>query len=733
MENQLLFLWKGHYSGLGRDGGLIKQEVFFAGSSRTLSGKDVSESGKKVFTDKEVDEKEYEAFITWKKQKRFTNNKFERDSRDNESSGADGKPLQCHVCKSIAHYERNCPNKKTFDNSNDTYFVYEKDTKVFECEVSDVKVGDSLNYLILDTGCPENVSGVDWLNCFYENLSEKQKLSVKRWPSSNKFKFGSGPLFESLFLVEVPVVISGVTVLMKFDVIENSIPLLMGKRTMKEWNLIIDTGNETASLTIDGITKQIDMHTSRNKHWCIEIQPNIPITEIISLFSVKNFSKKEKQLAAERIHRQFCHLSYDSLKKILSVFDPVDVDEEFLALLKNHIDSCSVCKRFKPSIPRPCVGNLLPPEKMVFNEIVTIDLKQRKSRWIMYMIDGVTRYTRACFLNDKKKETIVDSIIKIWLSIFGSANTFLMDNGGEFANDTMRELGNQYGITIKHTAAYAPWANGINERNHYTIDMMMDKMLEDNPNLSEETALLYATSIRNSSMFVNGYTPAQLVLGKNPRLPSISNDMLPALSGNTSSKLISDHLNNLASARKTFSISEISSKLKKALAKPIRSYCDVFFEQGDHVYYKMPDERRWQGPAVVIGQDGKVILIKHGSVCRRVHPCRLLHVEKKSENSLLQDSSVVINDNTCSRKVELESLSPPADIPFEVETGNSSDKIDLNLEAEDQSPSAEERFLVEDQSVIPNSEIPVAVKPKPCLIPKVNDIVEFTDHDGKVA
>ena len=39
------------------------------------------------------------------------------------------------------------------------------------------------------------------------------------------------------------------------------------------------------------------------------------------------------------------------------------------------------------------------------------------------------------------------------MSIFGAANIFLMDNGGEFANDELRELGNQFGIDMKHTAA----------------------------------------------------------------------------------------------------------------------------------------------------------------------------------------------------------------------------------------------------------------------------------------
>ena len=106
-------------------------------------------------------------------------------------------------------------------------------------------------------------------------------------------------------------------------------------------------------------------------------------------------------------------------------------------------------------------------------------------------------------MKSKKKEVVIDMIIQLWMSIFGAANMFLMDNCGEFATDEMRELGNHFGINIKHTAVYAPWTIGINERNHASIDIMMEKMLEDLPQLSEETALQYPVSIRNCSMYLH--------------------------------------------------------------------------------------------------------------------------------------------------------------------------------------------------------------------------------------
>ena len=274
-------------------------------------------------------------------------------------------------------------------------------------------------------------------------------------------------------------------------------------------------------------------------------------------------------------------------------------------------------------MPRPAVGNLFDPEKMKFNEIVTIDLKERNGKFIMYMIDVITRYTRASYIPSKRKEVVVERILELWVSIFGAARMFLMDNGGEFANDEMRELGNQFGITIKHTAAYSPWANGVNERNHASVDVMMEKMLEDKPKINEKMALNYAVAIRNTCMYVNGFTPAQLVFGQAPRLPSAFSDDLPALEGATTSSVVADHLNALAGARKAFASAENSAKLKKALLKPVRGYCDIIFKGGDQVYYKLPMENRWQGPAVVIGQDGKVVQIRYGNALRSVHPCRL--------------------------------------------------------------------------------------------------------------
>lgn len=114
-----------------------------------------------------------------------------------------------------------------------------------------------------------------------------------------------------------------------------------------------------------------------------------------------------------------------------------------------------------------------------------------------------------------------------------------------------------------------------------------------------------------------------MAIGKNPTLPSSSQDDLPALEGHTSSPVIAQHLNVITVARQAFLEADLSLKLRGALKHRVRLYSDAVQQQNDIVFYKLPGENRWQGPAVIIGQGKKAVIVKHGSTMRRVHPFNL--------------------------------------------------------------------------------------------------------------
>ena len=122
---------------------------------------------------------------------------------------------------------------------------------------------------------------------------------------------------------------------------------------------------------------------------------------------------------------------------------------------------------------------------------------------------------------------------------------------------------------------------------------------------------------------VHWFSPVQLALGQNPRLPSTFVDKLPALTPVATSKILADNLTVLHRAREAFIQSESSEKLRRALNHNIRTSGDIKYLSGDSVFFKRANERHWRGPRKVLGQDGQQVLVKYGSRYVRVHPCRI--------------------------------------------------------------------------------------------------------------
>ena len=54
---------------------------------------------------------------------------------------------------------------------------------------------------------------------------------------------------------------------------------------------------------------------------------------------------------------------------------------------------------------------------------------------------------------------------------------FLLDLGGEFANQDFLDMCENLNIFVMNTAAESPFSNGLCERNHTVIDEMVHKIL----------------------------------------------------------------------------------------------------------------------------------------------------------------------------------------------------------------------------------------------------------------
>ena len=459
-------------------------------------------------------------------------------------------------------------------------------------------------------------------------------MTVERKPSSALFRFGDGKEVKSTALVKIPIVLAGQPFMLDTEVVKNEIPLLLSRTSMKRANIILDFHTDTIKVG----PNEVKLSCTTTDHYCIPLSRANLQTEVnqssivLHTTNLKHLNEKEKCVKAMKLHRQFSHASKEKLLKLVT--DSADYgDKEFMECIKECRDNCEICRKYKQQPLPPVVGFPLADD---FNQVVCMDLKEldHNESWILHLIDTGTRYSAACIVRTKHKVEIIRQIYRIWISYFGSPKKFMSDNGGEFSNDLFREMNEKLNIETATTAGESPFSNGTVERHNKTLMEAMQKTITD-VKCEQDIALAWAVSAKNALQNRGGFSPNQLVFGRNVNTPTILTDKLPTLEPTTSSDIIRKNMEALHSARKNFIQSEASEKVRRALRHKVRSYSDEHYVSGDKVYYKRKNYKAWKGPATVLGQDGQIILVRHGGVFYRIHPCQLLKVKKTNLHEII--------------------------------------------------------------------------------------------------
>ena len=172
-------------------------------------------------------------------------------------------------------------------------------------------------------------------------------------------------------------------------------------------------------------------------------------------FTVSANSGDEKQKIVLKLNKQFAHPSADSLKSFMHF------DKEINQLTGQVTKNCVTCKHYKKSPPRSVVCM---PMAIQFNEVVVIDLKHfRCGICFLHLIDLYTRFSLAKIIKSKHLSVIIQNVFMWVANGFGTPEKPLIHNGGELANESYKEMAEQFNVEICSTAAESPRENGICE------------------------------------------------------------------------------------------------------------------------------------------------------------------------------------------------------------------------------------------------------------------------------
>ena len=378
--------------------------------------------------------------------------------------------------------------------------------------------------VVLDSGCVKSVGSTARVNGFINTLHPATRARIKVEASNRVFKFGGGQKRKSVGTFYIPCSLNNKNIVLVMDAVEqDDLPLLLSKESMKKAGVTVDYVNDTAMF----FDQNVKLKENEAGHYVIQLADyNHSDEECSVMWTSKGKSDDEMLEDLARMHHGMGHPSQKSFELMLK--NDGSFTKHVHGLVNKLYNSCVTCHKFRKSKPTPKVA---PPMSRNVNDCITIDLKlyPKLGRNVIYMIDDFSRYVVASSVPNKEAVTITKEFLDKWVfgTPYGPPRQVHTDNGAEFVNSTFREMTEKLGIKHTTMGSFSPFSNGLNERNHHTVDLMMEKIMEEDGNISFEDALAKAVYAKNTMLNVHGFSPAQILTGRQPRLPGATNDNWP--------------------------------------------------------------------------------------------------------------------------------------------------------------------------------------------------------------
>ena len=264
------------------------------------------------------------------------------------------------------------------------------------------------------------------------------------------------------------------------------------------------------------------------------------------------------------------------------------------------------------------------PKSRSFNEVVTLDLKEFGSKYILWMINSFTRFIQGKLIINNKVDTIIQALTDSWcMSVGFPSQEFFGNIGGEFANIKLDELTSKLGLTVKFGPSYSPWSNGLNKRNQASADITIKKLMYEYKTPLTDLLVKVAAWTHNTSVNKLKYSPLQLVTGQAVLIPEITTGNL-ATESMTDSEAVRRTMENLMRITAEFRESDMRIKLKDRQNVGIQNYQQQRnYVEGDKVWFQPLNGNAWIRPPVIVTQRGQSVYFQTHGDLKKIAACRV--------------------------------------------------------------------------------------------------------------
>ena len=195
--------------------------------------------------------------------------------------------------------------------------------------------------------------------------------------------------------------------------------------------------------------------------------------------------------------------------------------------IANHTKICHGCKVGKHQKRTKTTLTSQPVIQPRFHD-VQIDVvgpldESEGHKYLLTIIDRTSRWFEAVPMVDATAIACCNAFIRGWIRNFGVPARASSDNGNVFVSRLWADVQKQLGTFTSYAPVYSPWVVGTVERQHLALKNSLRSALWEmgaKHSANWMQVLPWVLLSRRTSHHMElGTTPAQLVLGTNPRVP----------------------------------------------------------------------------------------------------------------------------------------------------------------------------------------------------------------------
>ncbi|GFW61173.1 retrovirus-related Pol polyprotein from transposon 297 [Trichonephila clavipes] len=308
--------------------------------------------------------------------------------------------------------------------------------------------------------------------------------------------------------------------------------------------------------------------------------------------------------------------NYDPFKKFKMNMEINGIDRVCLrdsGDVEEFVKTCDSCQRVgKPRDKAKAPLKLVPIISEVFSKI-NIDavgplpVSTKQNRYLITSICVASKYPEAIPVESITSPNVIDALLSIFSRI-GFPREIQSDLGTSFTSELTTTFFNKFGIKVTRSSVSHPQSNAV-ERVHRTIKRIIKALCVESGEDWEGVLPLALFSLRTVAHESTGFSPTELVMGKNLRTPQTLVYEEWMEEGNTSQLVVEYilQLNNRLKRCQDIAITRMKECQLKRKTWYDRDVVERKFVEGDLVMVLVTSKQNklevnWIGPGKVLSR-----------------------------------------------------------------------------------------------------------------------------------